>query len=95
MTTKFITFNPAFTWTPEIIAEITAKVKKWAEHAGLRNVILTEVEDNTWSDVKNQRFDITIMYNDQIGRLISQKLFMLRGEILDGPEFHHRFKEFY
>lgn len=76
-------------------AAILNKVKDYARKKGLENVTLHSIEDNSYADVKNHRWDIEIMYTSKSGRLVLQKLLWLKGELLDGIEFHNRFEEFY
>ena len=91
----FRNFNePYNTWSLKTIAHVVSKVEAWCDKKGLMNVELHEVEDNTWSDTKNQRFDIVIRYMEN-NHLIEQKLLMLKDEVIDGEEFHKRHDEFY
>ena len=103
--TRFINFNePDKPWELEKIEEIITKVKAYCDrklkssHPIIKkytDIRLIEVEDQTWSDPKNERYDITIQYIHDSNFITRQKLLMLKGEILDGPEFHKRFNEFY
>ena len=97
---KFIDFSdPLNQWPIDKVAEIVLKTKEYAEKKGLKNVLLHSVED--WSKASklysdpNNRIDIEIRYTDEKGKLMQQKLLMLKGEILDATEFHERRKEFY
>ena len=93
---KFVNFDdPLNRWTVDVVAEIATKVKSYCSKRGIKDAELHSVEDNTWSDARNQRFDIEIRYVDARNHLIQQKLLMLNGEVLDGKEFHKRFREFY
>lgn len=92
---KFINLeDPMNEWRLDKVFEICQKVKEYADKNGLKDVVLHHVEDNVWSDAINQRYDIEIRYRIN-GHLIEQKLLMLKGEILDGKEFHARHDEFY
>lgn len=92
---KFVKFDdPQNRWSLDTITDIVNKVKEYADTVGLTDVELREIEDQTWSDPINNRFDITIVYLSG-GHLISQKLLLLKGELLNGEEFHKRFGEFY
>ena len=92
---KFINFDdPLNRWSLDKTVEVVSKTKLYADSKGYSEVELVEVEDNTWADIANQRIDITITYVKK-GHCYRQKLLMLKGEILDGKEFHARFQEFY
>ena len=82
-------------WSPDLILDITGKIKDYADKKAYKGVEILKVEDNTWSDPKNQRYDVTIRFIAGNNHLVSQKLLVLRGELLDGETFHQRFKEFY
>lgn len=89
----FIDFSdPRKKWKLNLIADIIEKVKAYADKNGYKDVVLLSVEDNTWNDPKNQRFDVEIATS---GNPQWQKLLFLKGELLDGNEFHERFNEFY
>jgi len=93
--TRFINFDDPYNrWTLDKILYICNKVKEYATKHNLENVVLETIEDNRWSDSKNQRYDITISYykGDHIWE---QKLLLLKGELIDGKECHRRFNEFY
>ena len=101
--TKFINFGPQHKdqygfYLNEMIS-ILEKVKEYAARKDLEYVQVCEVEDCRWSDPRNKRFDVTILYlkrgyGDNAG-MIRQKLLILNGELLDGEEFHKRYNEFY
>lgn len=92
---KFINWeNPFKAWDLNTVAEIVTKVNEYAKKKGFQDAMLEEVEDNTWEDTKNQRYDITIIYFDG-SHQVRQKLLILKDEVLDGMEFHKRFNEFY
>lgn len=82
-------------WPIDLMIDILGKIKAYADKKGYTGVEVQRVEDSTWSDPINKRYDIDIVYTDQDNHLIRQKLLMLKGELLDGLEFHNRFKEFY
>lgn len=82
-------------WRVDTVLLIVSKVQQYCMEHNLINAYLHSVEDNRWSDPKNGRFDIEIRYINENGNLIQQKLLYLRGEILDGNEFHKRHDEFY
>lgn len=97
---KFIDFSDSLNqWPIDKVADIVLKTKEYADKKGLTNVLLHSVED--WSKASeshpdpNNRIDIEIRYTDEKGNLMQQKLLMLKGEIIDGLEFHKRHKEFY
>ncbi len=92
---QFINFYSDEEWKLDDIVDILTKVQQYAEKKGLKNVTLHSVEDNQWSDPDNKRFDIDIDYVNVNGIPIRQRLLFLKGEVLDGEEFHKRFEEFY
>lgn len=81
-------------WPLDVIVKIVNGIKAYADSKGLSDVVLWSVEDSTYSDPNNQRYDIMIRYKVN-GHEINQKMMMLKGEIIDGEEFHKRFREFY
>lgn len=92
---KFVNFSdPLNRWDIDKVILICNEVKRYADKHNLDKVELHRVEDNTWSDKENQRYDIEIRYMKG-SHLIQQKLLMLKGELLDGEEFHNRINEFY
>ena len=92
---KFINFNDNLNkWNVKTILEIVSKVDEYCQKNGIEDAELYTVEDNTWSDTENKRYDIEIRYKAK-DRLMQQKLLILKGEILDGNEFHKRYNEFY
>jgi hypothetical protein len=92
---KFVNFSdPLNRWDIDKVILICNEVKRYADKHNLNKVELHRVEDNTWSDKENQRYDIEIRYMKG-NQLIQQKLLMLKGELLDGDEFHNRINEFY
>jgi len=92
---KFVNFSdPLNRWDIDKVILICNEVKRYANKHNLNKVELHRVEDNTWSDKENQRYDIEIRYMKG-NQLIQQKLLMLKGELLDGDEFHNRINEFY
>lgn len=92
---KFVNFSDSLNrWDIDKVILICNEVKRYADKHNLDKVELHRVEDNTWSDKENQRYDIEIRYMKG-NYLIQQKLLMLKGEILDGDEFHNRINEFY
>lgn len=92
---KFINFNdPRNSWSLRKVVEITNLIKAYVDEKNLTDVELLLVEDNTWSDEDNQRYDIEIQYTEN-GRLIWQKLLIMKGEVIDGATFHERHEEYY
>lgn len=92
---KFINLNDSLNrWSLEKIWEITGLIKEYADKHDYHDVKLLSVEDNTWSDEANQRYDIEIDYVSD-GGLCRQKLFLMKGEVIDGLQFHKRYAEFY
>lgn len=93
--TKFISFNPEKTYIGvALLSDILNKVNMYAHDNGYLNVKLIEIEDQSWLDQENRRYDIRISYTYQ-GTQWSQLLLYLKGEIVDGEQFHKRFDEFY
>lgn len=95
---QFINFHDVLnnTWSVEKVLEITSKIDDYCQRHGIRNAELCTVEDNTWQDTANMRYDIQIRYvDDKSGHLVNQKLLMLKGEVLDGKTFHKNFKKYY
>ncbi len=82
-------------WDFLTVKRIVDKVEQYVFKKALKEVKLIRVEDNTWADTKNRRYDIEISYVDDKGKLVWQKLLILKDEILDGEQFHKRFEEFY
>lgn len=82
-------------WDFLTVKRIVDKVEQYVFKKALKEVKLLRVEDNTWADAKNRRYDIEISYVDDKGKLVWQKLLILKDEILDGEQFHKRFEEFY
>ena len=92
--TKFICWGTANCFTVDKIAEIVGKVKAYADSNGYKNAYLISVEKD-YDDKENDRYDVEITFVNNNGSNVLQKLLMLKGEIVDGHEFHHRFNEFY
>lgn len=82
-------------WPLDKMADILGKIKDYANKDGLSNVEVVRIEDNTWSDPVNNRYDIDIICVNSANQLSGRKLLILKDELLDGIEFHKRFKEFY
>ena len=82
-------------WSLESVIEITTKIFEYCKAHNIKDASLTRVEDNTWADELNERYDIEIAYTDEAGRETRQILLYLCGQIVDGEEFHKRYKEFY
>ena len=93
--TKLINFYKEGYWEMETILNILSKVKSYTDKKGLKDVELVEIEDSSLCDTENQRFDVVIQCVTPKGLTIQKKLLILKGEVVDGEEFHKRFKEFY
>lgn len=92
---KFINMNDVLNrWSLDKVVEIITKTKDYCDAHNLKDVELYEIEDNSWADIDNQRIDIEIRYYKN-NALTEQKLLLLKGEVIDGKEFHERFEEFY
>ena len=93
--TQFLNFHHNNNWRLDVIADISRKVLDYANSHGLKDVTLVSVEDDTWGDPANQRYNIEIAFDRTENNVIGQRLLMLKGEIIDGETFHKRYKEFY
>lgn len=92
---QFFNFiDPLNRWNLDKVDEIVTLVVQYAETHQLKNVELYSVNDNTWADKKNKRYDVVIRYYKD-GEICDQNLLILKGQILDGEEFHSRYYEFY
>ena len=78
----------------DIAADITSKIKEYMDNAGIKDAGIYRIEDQSYADPVNNRFDIEVDYSLD-GRMVWQKRLYLKGEIVDGVDFHRRFKEFY
>ncbi len=87
--------SEAHTWALDKIKSIVDLLSDYAESHGLKDVVLVSVEDSTWSDSANQRYDIYVEYPSESGQPVQQKLLILKGEVIDGRTLHERFEEFY
>ena len=93
---NFINFGDSNNrWELDTIKEIVSLIKSYTVVHHLKNVKLRNVEDARRSDPENQRFNVDIIYTDKDGMLIEQRLLILKGEVIDGEEFHKRREEFY
>ena len=86
--------DPLNRWTVDKVDEIVTLVRQYTETHNIECAELCSVDDNTWSDQKNKRYDVWIRYYKE-GHFWEQKLLILKGQILDGKEFHKRYSEFY
>lgn len=95
--TELLNFSSDELWQLNLLTEILEKIKAYADRNGLSDVVLASIEDNTFSDPVNQRFDIWIRYAPKEEGCIwtEQKLLMLKGEVMDCTEFGARHDEFY
>ncbi len=55
---------------------------------------ILEIRKESYND-KNDRIDVEIGIKTSTGQLISQKLLILKDEVIDGLTFHKRFHEWY
>ncbi len=93
---KFINWDDSLNqWSLDKVIEIVSKIKAYADKKKLKDVILHSVEDSSWSDSENGRIDVEIRFRNNKNQLIQQKLLILKGEVIDGEEFHKRHDEFY
>ena len=86
---------PEKLWSLDTLVDILTKVKEYADAHQYRDVSVTLIEDQTYSDPANNRFNVEIIATTPEGRMIHQMLFYLKGEIIDGNDFHRRHDEFY
>ena len=98
MKIKFVNFAPDEYWDWNIINDVVTLTKHYAD-VNHFNIIEMELENNSWSDVRNNRYDITITYrninDDENKTLIRQKLLFLQGDLVDGKTFHANFQKYY
>lgn len=92
--TKLINFSDNELWDLNVLIDIKSKVEKYILDNKYNNAYINEIENSTWTDPINQRYDIWITYIKN-KKLFQQKLLYLKGELLDGNEFHKRYEEFY
>ena len=90
-----VNFGAEDHWTLENLSDIIQKVKAYVEEKKYEQARLESIEDSTWNDPDNQRYNISIVYTNGRGHKIRQQLMLLKGELIDGEEFHKRFSEFY
>lgn len=91
----FVNLNDSLNrWSVETIFSIVALIKKYCDDNNIYGAELCSVEDNTWTDTINKRYDVEIRYHVE-GQNIQQKLLILKGEVIDGAAFHKRYSEFY
>jgi len=93
---KCINLNDPFNrWRLDIVTQICNDVSEYTHKHGILRAEIDTIEDNTWADEVNRRYDVTIRYTADNGLLMEQKLLILKGEVIDGKEFHRRYDEFY
>ena len=78
----------------KMVAKIIDEVEKYCLTHEIEEYNIVSIEDSTWSDPVNQRHDVSLRYHKN-GHFLEQKLLFLKGELLDGEEFHKRAEEFY
>lgn len=88
-------YDPLNRWTVQEVLDIASLIDDYCKSSNIKNAELCSVESNCLADPENQRYDIEICYSNEAEMLIRQKLLILKGEVVDGKEFHKRFKEFY
>ena len=86
--------DPYNRWELDTIRDIISLVKLYVVSHKLKDVELCRVEDNRWEDQANKRFDVIIRYKEN-NHMFEQHLLILKGQIIDGKEFHERHDEFY
>ena len=76
------------------ISEICNKLSDYAkENIGTKDCYIHSILRSL--DAKNNRYDIELRYIDENRQIMGQKLLYIKGEIIDGIEFHKRHDEFY
>ena len=97
MKIKFVNFAPNEYWDWDVINDIVVLTKHYADVKHL-DIIKMELENNSWSDVRNNRYDITITCrntnDDENKTLTCQKLLFLQGMLVDGEDFHANFQKY-
>ena len=78
----------------KMVQRIINEVEKYCHSHEIAQYNIMSIEDSTWSDPVNQRHDVSLRYHKD-GHFLEQKLLFLKGELLDGKEFHKRVEEFY
>lgn len=93
---KFTNLNDILNrWSLDTVVEVVSKVKEYADNHDLTDVYLHEVEDLTYEDPENQRYNIDIRYINENNSLIQQRLLMLKGTVYNCNEVHERRDEFF
>ncbi len=87
-------YNPEDSWVLDTIEDIIAKVKAYGSLHSL-DINMIEIENTSYTDVANNRYDISIKYNNEKSQPISQKLLYLKGDIVDGKTLHANFEKYY
>lgn len=96
---KFFNFDDYYNrWPLDKVVDIVTKVKEYTDRNGIKDPELLEVEDQSWEERRigfdNNRINIRIRYFED-GKLYEQILLIMKGEVIDGKEFHERYDEFY
>lgn len=87
--------NSSQWWDVDIVESIARQVRQYRDKIGASKIEFVEVEDNTWEDTDNQRYDLWLMIYDGEGGRYAQKCLVLKGELIMPDAFHKRHDEFY
>lgn len=83
-------------WDLGVLADIRHKTDAYAVKHELIDCTIIQVFDNSKVDEANNRYDIDVVYKDAVtGRRTRAKLLYMKGDVVDGEEFHKRYEEFY
>ena len=94
--TQFINLdNPMKYFDVSVLANIAAQIVKYQNTIGAKKIELISLEDNTWEDTDNERYDIWLRIYDSEGGVYNQKCLFLKGKLVMPGEFHKRYKEYY
>ena len=94
---RFINFGDCYNrWPLDKVISIVTKVKEYTDRNGIKDPELHEVEDLSWEKGEeiNKRINVRIRYFKD-NQLYERWLMIMKGEVIDGKEFHKRHNEFY
>lgn len=83
-------------WNLNVLCDIVTQIANYSYQNGIRIMKIESIEDNSRADDENLRYDVRIVVmGDEDRPLYRMKLLYLKGQIMDGEEFHERYDEFY